>query len=275
MKSRFFIIVSFAFLISSCCGIDENRFKGTKAECLAVAVAHNDIPKVFKILRKESTIVNFQESQNGYSVLYDAIQYGNPDVVLALLDFGADPNIYDHYPERHGTPLIYACEFSSPKILELLLKAGGDPNKYEMVINKENQGYFLYPRSPLYYACQNSYDKVRLLLDYGATEDLCRPNYLAVQEAITQGNMDITFLLLHILEENGKLEEVNKEINICECLRSSICDPYGIQYKYKRQIIVWLKERGMDYSETPIHPFVLNRIKRKYPNNWEDVLEIY
>jgi len=278
MKSYYFIISLLILLLSICdCSHDYSAydyriFDGTPAEKLAKAVFSGDIPKICHILNKDSTLVNYQESKYGHSVLFNAVIYDNRDVVYTLLEYGANPNIYDKFPGRHQTPVIMASHHSSPSTLKVLLEAGGNPNSYEIVEN-DRKNVRLYPKSSLFYASQNSIDKVKLLLEYGAIEDLCSPNCEAIKEAIIQENLDIFLLYLTLLEENGKLDEVNKEIDICDWLRGTICDPESTQYIYKMKVKEWLKERGIDYSQTPIHPDVLRRMKNKYPNNWEEIIE--
>jgi ankyrin repeat protein len=54
-----------------------------------------------------------------------AAQYGNPEMIRLLLNYGAQPNKRD---DNLWSPLHYIVSFGSPEGAKLLLKAGAYPN---------------------------------------------------------------------------------------------------------------------------------------------------
>ena len=47
------------------------------------------------------------------------------------------------------------------------------------------------------------------------------------------------------------------------------------KHKEKLEMIKFLKQKGIDYNAVPIPDFVLEKIKRDYPKNWEEYIEQY
>jgi uncharacterized protein len=43
----------------------------------------------------------------------------------------------------------------------------------------------------------------------------------------------------------------------------------------KLAINEFLKQKGIDYKKVPIPDFILEKIKRDYPNNWKEYIEQY
>lgn len=46
-------------------------------------------------------------------------------------------------------------------------------------------------------------------------------------------------------------------------------------YRYKVKVIELLKERGLNYNESPIPEFIVERAKKEYPDTWEEYLKKY
>merc|ERR1712038_1901935 len=57
--------------------------------------------------------------------LHEAARYGRKDVVLMLLDAGADPNAKG----KDGTPLRWAVSYGHNDVVKLFLERGADLNK--------------------------------------------------------------------------------------------------------------------------------------------------
>jgi ankyrin repeat protein len=92
-----------------------------------------------------------------------ALIHGPPDLVRALLDLGADPNV----PAQDGFPSLHAA-IDAPRadrhaLLRLLLERGADPNAQRGI----NDG------TPLHHAVwRRDLEAVRLLLAHGADPGL-------------------------------------------------------------------------------------------------------
>ena len=64
-------------------------------------------------------------------------------------------------------------------------------------------------------------------------------------------------------------------VYILGALRRGIVDINTDEYKQKREVISFLKAKGLDYDEEPIPDYIERDIKKKYPNNWQEYLEKY
>ena len=81
----------------------------------------NGRTKIVDLLLEFNSDVNAQDTQSGKTPLHWAIQRGNLEVVMGLLDAAADPNIRDR---NWQTPFMLALTLGRRDILELLLHAG-------------------------------------------------------------------------------------------------------------------------------------------------------
>jgi uncharacterized protein len=62
---------------------------------------------------------------------------------------------------------------------------------------------------------------------------------------------------------------------ICQRLRQNIFDLNSLRYKQKMLVVAFLKKHGYDYFNTPIPDYIVDEIKRRYPNSWGEFLEKY
>lgn len=120
---------------------------------------------------------------NKSSLMEEAIERKQTDMVRLLLEYGADPN---RDPGRNNrTPLEQAAYRGTPEMVKLLLEAGADPDA-----GADNV--------PLYYAAGNGDTaKIKLLLDQGADIDL--PGFedrTALMNAADKGHEDAIELLI-------------------------------------------------------------------------------
>ena len=97
-------------------------------EELINSVLNNDVQKFSRILEKrDMSVINFQD-ENGYTPLHYAIQENKYELVIQLLDTGADFEL----PNKYGnTALIRAVASfrGDGRIIKLLLSKGADFNK--------------------------------------------------------------------------------------------------------------------------------------------------
>src|SRR5262245_57603891 len=84
--------------------------------------------------------------------LVAAVRARNKELVLELLERGADPN-----DDEKGCALIHAACKGLPEIARLLIKHGADINKTDS-----------FGATPLMYAAHDSVEVLRVLLDAGA-----------------------------------------------------------------------------------------------------------
>ena len=87
---------------------------------LVLACYYNRLEFVELLIRHNVKL----NDQPGESTALQAASYkGFDEVVHLLLDYGADPDIYD---ANGTTPLIYASQFSHTEVVKLLLEYGAD-----------------------------------------------------------------------------------------------------------------------------------------------------
>ncbi|XP_053613892.1 transient receptor potential channel pyrexia isoform X2 [Plodia interpunctella] len=97
---------------------------------------------------------------SGRTCLHLSCLVGSEDCVKLLLEYHADPNMWDSYSERRATPLHCAASAKSLACVKVLLEHGADVNAG------------LDDRSPLHYAVlSDATDVVSSLLEAGACPD--------------------------------------------------------------------------------------------------------
>ena len=105
--------------------------KNVKMAKIGRAVTEGNADKLKSLLKGVN--VNDQKFGNGNSLLSEAIERQNAQVVKLLLESGANPKEVD----RDGRlPLHRACRHDNEEIVKLLLKAGADP-----MAQSENSAY--------------------------------------------------------------------------------------------------------------------------------------
>lgn len=80
------------------------------------AIYENDIEKVKQLIKNVD--INWQEPEEGYTLLHIAVDAKNIEVVKILIEAGADVTIEDPFGE---TALQWAIEFSNLEIAKLLI----------------------------------------------------------------------------------------------------------------------------------------------------------
>jgi ankyrin repeat protein len=123
-------------------GANVNETDASGASALVVA-AHSDSARVARLLLGEGADPNSDGA--GYTALHAAVLRGNADVVQALLDYRANPNVALTKPtpaRRYGneygfgdhlvgtTPYYLAAKFGELEIMRALAGAGADPRAH-------------------------------------------------------------------------------------------------------------------------------------------------
>jgi ankyrin repeat protein len=260
-------------------GNDYRLFQNTPVWELAKAVEDEDTLKISEAILKKNMDVNFQEPRFGSTLLMLSIRNRQYLNTMFLLNLNANPNVPDLY--NGETALICAAKIDDVKFTELLLKHKANPNALEDAsLKKNDEG----GRQTALLAAINTHDssslkKVKLLIDAGADINY-RDDYtnLPLSQALVLDRIDIA---LYLLQNGAKYDLMlyktvdDQQVFILEALRKCIFDLNSYNYKKKRQVIAFLKNKGLDYSTEPIPDFILAEIKKKYPNDWKDYIKRY
>jgi len=84
-----------------------------------------NVDQIKQLLQTPDIDVNAKDGQNGYSLLYKALEASQEDIVKLLLEAGANVNDPSSYII---TPLYAAIQVGNPKIVKLLIDHGVDVN---------------------------------------------------------------------------------------------------------------------------------------------------
>ncbi len=272
------------------------NFRDTEAWELAKAVKWQNTGKIKKILKDNPELVNFQDPTHDMTLLMWAIGTEKYKSAKTLLECGADPNIASEawYGE---TALLIACGFSwvdtfaktSPKYVDLLLEYGADPNQCYTSGYKKGE-------SPLMEAIGGGLDKVKSLVEGGADINYVKNNgtgRTAVECSITYALIDDIETVHYLIVEKkadipapyfykisdlstNPITEVTKVCYPLEDLRDwgmnfELDSP---KYQIKLEIINELISRGVDYYAIEIPKNELERIKKQYPDTWEEYIKV-
>lgn len=288
------IIIVLVFTLSSCfnrehkvdkeklLGSDYRLFQGSLIWDLAKAVEDENTSLIKKFVNEDKQPVNYQESKFGKTLLMLAINNNNYQSVKTLLELKADPNVADSY--TGSTPMHDAAENSDPKYLELLIKYCGNPNVVESKpITDGDKGRQTPLNVAITYVSGNNLEKVKLLVKAGANINFYNTWYtyyphLPLSDAISHKQFDIA---LYLLEQGADYKRVmykttqGDSVYILGALRREIIDLDKREYQQKKNVIAFLKSKGLDYEKEPIPDFIENKIKRDNPDNWQDILTRY
>ena len=135
--------------------LDSKLFNERQTAKLFEAIQKKDLKAVQKALRKGANPNAIKDKASFISASSFAVRYGTAEILRALLDAGADPNLQDANLQK-TTPLMQAAKWNSPWAVEVLL----DP-KYKTNINQPADG----GRTPLHMAATNkNYPILNLLV---------------------------------------------------------------------------------------------------------------
>ncbi len=267
-------------------GMDKRIFKGTIAWNLACAVYDEDTLKIKEQIIEKKIPVDFQEPYYGNTVLMNAVMNRSYTSVECLLKLGANPNLYSDTINHIGeNAVVLASKFDRPsKILKLILDYGGDPNSRcsgsEITTKDCRSSYHSNALAEAVGYSIESEKKVKLLVEYGAdvNQRIGKEYPIALKEALIL-NMKIALYLL----KNGAdytcdfSDHIfsNERESILVVLRRNFPKLNSNEYYAKKEVIKFLKERGLDYDKEPITPALLKRIQNLYPDTWEEYIKVY
>ncbi|XP_074078294.1 2-5A-dependent ribonuclease isoform X2 [Macrotis lagotis] len=204
---------------------------------LIQAVQEGNIELVLELLERGDD-VNVQE-ESGWTPLHNAVEEGNLDIVQLLLEKGADL----HIKKKNGaTPFIVAGIVGNVKLLELFLSKGANINEYD------NHGFTAFMEAAFY----GHVDALKFLYEKGAQVNLGRQTSeeqkklgkggtTALMDAAEQGHLDALKILLTTM---------GADVNVCDnkgrnALIYSFKNP---QNKKVKEIICFLLDHGVDVN---------------------------
>jgi hypothetical protein len=267
-------------------GYDYRLFQNTPAWELAKAVQDEDEKKINDIISTDTSLINYRESKYGSTLLFLAALNQQMKPFKVLIANKADVNIHDTYDG--SSVLIQVCIFHQfdTKFAEILLQNGANVNDIETgKRRKGNSTRF----TPLIAACGcGNLDMVKLLVNNGA--DINYQNeykHSALSEAVmTERYEVVVFLLQNGADYNPPIfyrfgdsypyrPEEDIPMYLTDVLREDFFEFNTDKYKYKMQIVDFLKGKGIDYRATPIPEYIQKKAKEKYPDSWREYLEKY
>lgn len=257
-------------------GNDYRLFQNTPAWELAKALEDEGESKINELINKDKKLIDYQEPTFGSTLLMLTIKNQQYKSFEILLKNKASTKIHDTY--EGSSALIEACssKYYDIKFPELLLEYGANVNDVQVDIEKEGK-----IRTPLMVACKTGkLDLVKLLVEKGA--DLNYQNGYK-QSALSESVMTDRYNVAIYLIENSadykqpifyRLEE-DKPMYLVDVLREDFFELDTDEYKYKMQIVDFLKSKSIYYRSTPIPEYIKKKAQENYPDNWQEYLDKY
>lgn len=291
----------FVLSLISCGNKDENLtvkdieiFKDTPVWELAKALERSNLRKAKEMLSDNGVLVDYQDPEFGTTLLMRAISTENYKGVEFLLQNGSNPNIIS---KTGSTALFRAVSHSwkdvtaneDPKFVKILLENGADPNipycatEAEGTISPIECG-----TSPLMHSATRGLEKAKLLVDAGAEIDYkTKLGTTAAIEALMMKKVDVAHYLIveekarvdkpyyfYYLNDRSKINYEKPHLPI-SLLENWLFELGSTEHKLKMEIVGEFKRQGQDYWSMEKHPKTVERIKKLYPDNWEEYLAKY
>jgi ankyrin repeat protein len=246
-------------------GTDIGLFKGVAWE-LAQAVEGQDTVKIKQIIISHKISVNYQEPKFGETLLEWAVWTNHYKSAKSLLENGADPNLQD-YADGYSAFTYAANKFETSAYVRLILNYKGNPNALA-----KNDSTSMYP-TPLISAAYHRLESVKLLVDAGADINYMAKNYkCALAAAFAFKKVDIVHYLL--IDKGADFQKPfgrtidGRDIMITNLLRNWIFPLNSEKYEEKMEIVKYLKDKGMDYRETPIPEHYYKLYSKEFLNKY-------
>jgi len=209
-----FLLFNLCLCLVSCGQEDVSRntafFKDTKAYDLAKAVEKGDLESIEKLVKEDSTLLEFSNPVSGSNVLALCLYVEQFKSFKKLLELGANPNFinpYDKYSVLIDAIKPFGSQFEWRKenqYAELLLEYGADPNYAVENDFTNKKGYHISATSPLMKASDLYLDMVKLLIKKGADpyKKLGKKQETPFSEAVEGGHIDIINYYIDTLKVN-------------------------------------------------------------------------
>jgi ankyrin repeat protein len=266
------LILIFATL-SSCSNGQEKMYanniriyENSPAWELAKAVEKEDIDRIKQLCRNDTSLVQYQETRFGQSLLEWAVYTNRYKAAKALAESGADPNLQSY----NGTSaFIHAADINQTSdYVKLLLQHGGDPNavanpKPGAVENVQQL------KTPLIAAAGSNLESVKLLVEAGADVNYDNDQYQsALHEACNFNRIDVVKYL--VIEKGANFKKPlmrtirGDSLFLTDLLRNMTFNLDSDSYKVKMEVVEFLTKRGMNYWKTEIPPHLYNNYSKEY-----------
>jgi hypothetical protein len=242
-------------------GRDYRLFQNTPAWELAKAVQDEDVKKIDKIVSENPKIINYQEPKYGNTLLKLTVMNQQMKSFKALLERKADVSIHNTFDGTSA--IIEACRLRcyDIKFIEMLVEYGANVNDVETGERRQGNSTRF---TPLIEASQSGLlDFVKFLISKGA--DINYQNEFdqsALSESIIQKKYEVSHYLLQngadykrpiyyrpdysIPKENRDPNDRGKPMYLIDLLKEDVSDIDTDEYKYKMQILDFLKSKGID-----------------------------
>lgn len=269
-------------------GSDYRLFQNTPAWELTKAVEDENENKINELINKDKKLIDYQEPIFGSTLLMLTIKNQQYKPFEILLKNGSNTKIHDTY--EGSSALIDACssKYYDVKFAKLLLEYGANVNDVQVDIEKEGK-----TRTPLMVASKTGkLDLVKLLVEKGAVLNYQNEHkQSALSEAVFQSEYNVVLYLLQsgadykqpifyrpdysIPAEKQDPKDKGKPMYLVDVLREAFIDFDLDEYKYKMQIVDFLKSKGIDYRATPIPEYIKKKAQENYPDSWQEYLDKY
>ncbi len=271
-------------------GRDYRLFQNTPAWELAKAVQDEDVTKIDKIVAENPKIINYQEPKYGNTLLKLTVMNQQMKPFKALLERKADVNIHNTYDGTSA--LIESCRLKDYdiKFVQMLVEYGANVNDVETGERRQGNSTRF---TPLIEASQSGMlEFVKFLISKGADVNYQNEyGQSALSESIMQKKYEVSYYLLQngadykrpifyrpdysIPVEKQDPNDKGKPMYLVDVLREAFLDFDTDEYKYKMQIVDFLKIKGIDYRAASIPEYITKKAQVKYPGTWREYLEKY
>jgi hypothetical protein len=266
------LVLLFAALSSCSSGQEEilganiRLYENSHAWELAKAVEKEDIHRIKELCQKDASLVHYQETRFGQSLLEWAVYTDRFQSAKTLAEMGANPNKQSY----DGTSaFIHACDKNETSdYVNLLLQYGADPNaiaqpKTGAVENVQQL------KTPLIAAAGSNLESVKLLIEAGADFNYSNEQYQsALHEACNFKKVDIIKYL--VIEKGADFKRPlmrtikGDSLYLTDLLRNMTFKLESDSYKVKMEVVEFLKDRGMNYWETEIPQHLYSNYPKEY-----------
>lgn len=271
-------------------GRDYRLFQNTPAWELAKAVQDENEKKIDEIVSKNSKLINYQEPKYGNTLLMLTIMNQQIKPFRYLLEKKADINIHNTFDGTSAIIEASGSKYYDIKYAEILIQNGANVNDIETGERKKGNSTRV---TPLIEASKTGLlELVALLISNGADVNYINEfNQSALSESIIQRKYEVSHYLLQngadykrpifyrpdysIPVENQDSNDKGKPMYLVDVLREAFLDFDTDEYRYKMQIVDFLKSKGIDYRATPIPDYIKKKAQAEYPKSWKEYLEKY
>lgn len=222
------------------------------------SVKKGNVEDIKKIVVENHLVLNYADETNGVSLLNWCIFNNKKEAFKELLLLGANPNWQDS-GGLFAPAIIEASKLSTTNdYLILSLKYRGNPNCISKKIEgSENQ-------TPLFGTLYSGNLKnVKMIVENGANVNLTIGNYWSpLADALMHNKIEIAKYLIEKGANYNELKfktRLGKDLNILDFLRNNEFILNSNEYQIKLNIIILLKNKGLDYWKYPIPEEVKKR----------------